>query len=274
MEKIEFIGKIISVQPRIRLYRSFDSSSHNYLGYAINMEGLLADFGNVVHPNDFEHNKELYEYFAAWEDLYDHIYEEMFSHLKLLKDDSKYRIDWSGSLSEDLDDEPVEDPLKVTFTIGVGKSAQEKFNFKVNDIIMGECLPVQDHRKESVDFYKVSKLKILLHGDQGSISEPWETIAPDLDTYRERGYRRLSVRTYDSSCSSCIWAAKEPVEITTDHWNPGRKKYRYETFCYGPLNCKLYKAGPVRIVPGRNGLSWTEDDWIYEEMTSHREPEE
>jgi len=31
--KISFKGIIISVQPRIRLMRSFDERSHNYLGY-------------------------------------------------------------------------------------------------------------------------------------------------------------------------------------------------------------------------------------------------
>jgi len=268
-KKLEFIGKIISVQPRIRLYRSFDESSHNYLGYAIKMEGLLTDFGNVAHPDEFEHNNELYEYFEGWEDFYIQIYEEMFAYLHLLKDDSEYRYPF-------IDEEPTgpeDEPEKVTFTIGIGKTAQAKFNFKVNDIISGECLPVQDPRMEPVDLYKVSKLKMLLKGEQGRTSEPWETVAPELETYRERGYRRLSARTYDSNCSSCIWAAREPVVITIDHWNPGPKKYRYETFCYGPLNCKLYKAGPVRKVPGRKGQSWTEDDWVYEEMTSHREHE-
>ena len=42
------------------------------------------------------------------------------------------------------------------------------------------------------------------------------------------------------------------VEIIADNWNPrDRKKYRYETFCYGPLNCKLYKAGANRKVEVR-----------------------
>ncbi len=39
MEKSTFKGKIISIQPRIRLTRSFDEASHTYLGYAITLEG-------------------------------------------------------------------------------------------------------------------------------------------------------------------------------------------------------------------------------------------
>jgi hypothetical protein len=65
-----------------------------------------------------------------------------------------------------------------------------------------------------------------------------------------------------------------PVEIIIDHWNPGKRKYRFETFCYGPLSCKLYAAGPVRKVPGRNGMVYEEEDWVDEEATGHREMDE
>ncbi len=41
MSKLQFNGTIISIQPRIRLTRSFDESSHSYLGYAIKIAGLI-----------------------------------------------------------------------------------------------------------------------------------------------------------------------------------------------------------------------------------------
>lgn len=41
MDKHIFIGKIISIQPRIRLLRSFDEVSHVYLGYTIILEGEI-----------------------------------------------------------------------------------------------------------------------------------------------------------------------------------------------------------------------------------------
>jgi len=40
---------------------------------------------------------------------------------------------------------------------------------------------------------------------------------------------------------------------------------RFETFCYGPKSCALYRAGPTRKVPGRKGMSWEEEDWVDEE---------
>lgn len=206
--KAIFTGQITSIQPRIRLTRSFDEASHTYLGYAIKIAGTI-------------------------------------------------------------------DNQQTKFSIGIGKAAQAKFNFKVNDIISGECLPVLDPDMEPVDYYKVSKLSKISEGEAGSTSTPWELVPPELEVYRERGHRRLAARTYEAKCNSCMWAARMSVEIIIDNWNPrGRKKYRFETFCYGPLSCKLYKAGPNRKVEGRKGMIYVEEDWVDEMMTEHREPDE
>ena len=64
------------------------------------------------------------------------------------------------------------------------------------------------------------------------------------------------------------------VEIIIDHWNPSKKRYRMETFCYGPLACTLYRAGPTRKVLGRSGMSWEEEDWVDEEAVAYRGPDE
>ena len=206
--KISFKGIIISVQPRIRLIRSFDERSHNYLGYSLFIKGWIDD-------NERE------------------------------------------------------------FSVGTGKAAQQKHQFCVGDEITGECVPIVDDRLEPVEFYKASKLKKVGHTPNNTVAPPpWETIPPDLDTYRYRGHRRLAARTYDSKCAKCIWGCRMPVEIIIDHWNPGKRKYRFETFCYGPLSCKLYAAGPVRKVPGRNGMVYEEEDWVDEEATGHREMDE
>ncbi|MCW3488814.1 hypothetical protein [Dethiobacter alkaliphilus] len=206
--KIVFRGVLKSVQPRIRLIRSFDEASHNYLGYALLFAGVIGD-------------------------------------------------------------------EQRSFSVGIGKAAQAKHLFRVGDEVSGECLPVADQRLEPVAFYKVSKLKKVGSADiAGKNPPPWEDIAPGLEKYRNRGRRRLSARTYDSKCLSCIWGCRMPVEIIVDHWNPGQREYRFETFCYGPLSCKFYKAGPTRKVPGRKGMVYEEEDWVDEEATSHREGEE
>lgn len=219
MDKSTFTATIISIQPRIRLTRSFDEASHTYLGYAIMLEGEMG--GQHVNGDEIDSAK------------------------------------------------------KTIFSIGIGKTAHAKHQFKVNDIISGECLPVPDPEMEPVEYYKVSKLKIISRGKQGSTSAPWEMIPPELEVYRERGHRRLAARTYESKCSSCMWGARMPVEIIVDNWNPrGRRKYRFETFCYGPLSCKHHKAGPNRKVEGRNKMVYVEEDWVDAQMTEHREPDQ
>jgi hypothetical protein len=71
-------------------------------------------------------------------------------------------------------------------------------------------------------------------------------------------------------CLACIWGCKMPVEMIIDQWNPSKRRYRTETFCYGPKSCHFYKAGPTRKVPGRKGMTWEEEDWVDEDATSHR----
>lgn len=204
MSKIDWQGKIISIQPRIRLLRSFDETHHNYLGYALIIDGS-AD----------EENK--------------------------------------------------------TFSIGIGHKTQEKHQFKYGDVIMGKAQEVSDSRKETVDYYKVSGLKLIERSDVNDDPPPWLIVPPDIQTYRDRGCRRLAVKTFSNKCISCIWACNMPVEITVDHWNPSKVKYRTETFCYGPKSCLLYKAGPTRKVPGRNGMVYEEEDWVDEQAVAHRD---
>lgn len=207
MDKLSFEGQIISIQPRIRLTRSFDESSHNYLGYAIIIEGAI-------------------------------------------------------------------DGDKRVFSIGIGKAAHKKHHFKKGDVISGAGALVADKKKEPVEYYKVSKLKKLTEVHVSGEGPPWETIPPELEVYRQRGRRRLAARTYDTKCLTCIWGCRMPVEIIIDHWNPGRKKYRFETFCYGPLSCIFYKPGPKRKVEGRKGMVYEEEDWVDEMAVEHRDPHE
>jgi hypothetical protein len=168
-----------------------------------------------------------------------------------------------------IDDETRE------FTIGIGTAAQAKHQFRRGNVVRGLCVPVLAKAQEAVEFYKASQLKVLDRGvaDPGT-PPPWHGVPPELPTYRERGHRRLDARTYASHCSSCIWGCKMPVEMTIDQWNPRQKRYRTETFCYGPKSCTFYRPGPTRKVPGRKGMSWEEEDWVDEQETAHRGPDE
>ena len=161
------------------------------------------------------------------------------------------------------------------FMVAVGKAAHQRYQFRAGMEISGLAAPAPDPRLETAGFYKTSGFKILKDGESAlSAGPPFLSVPPDLETYRRRGHRRLDTRTYDAKCTTCIWGCRMPVEMIIDHWNPSKKRYRFETFCYGPKSCAFYRAGPTRKVPGRKGMSYTEEDWVDEEATSHRGPDD
>ena len=207
-DKTQWTGVVTSIQPRIRLTRSFDQADHSYLGYVVRLQGTIGD-------------------------------------------DSR------------------------EFMVAIGKGAHAKHQLRIGMSVSGEGVPVADAQMETAELYKISKLKVL---DDSSIvtstPPPWLGIPPDLQVYRARGHRRLEARTYKLRCSSCIWGCRMPVAMIVDHWNPSQRRYRFETFCYGPKSCASYRAGRRRVVPGRRGMSWEEPDWIDEEATRHRGEDE
>jgi len=188
--KVKWQGQLISVQPRIRLMRSFDQRSHGYLGYVLRIRGTVG--------------------------------------------------------GEDRE-----------FTVAVGKSAHEKHQFCVGDQVAGEGVPVADPRLETAEFYKISGVRVLTRTTASSGSQPpFLGIPPPLEVYRERGHRRLAAQTYAAKCRACIWGCEMAVEMIIDQWKPSVRRYRRETFCYGPKSCPSYSSGPTRKVPGRKGMSW------------------
>lgn len=205
--KIAWSGALQSIQPRIRLMRSFDERSHSYLGYNLQIQGSLG-----------------------------------------------------GEEGQ--------------FVVAIGKAAQGTYAFRIGDQIAGHSTPVADPRLEIGSHYKTTGLALLGRPQLPPQNPPpWHAPPPALEVYRARGHRRLAKRTYDIQCRTCIWGCHMPVEMIVDPWIP-TFRYRTETFCYGPLSCPFYAAGPTRKVPGRKGMVWEEEDWVDEEATSHRSADE
>ena len=48
------------------------------------------------------------------------------------------------------------------------------------------------------------------------------------------------------------------------------KKYRFESFCYGPKSCKLYKMGKPRAVPYKDSGSSYDEGWMDDLCTENR----
>ena len=145
MAKIAITGRILAVQPRIRLLRSFDQRQHNYSGFA-----LLIESGTS----------------PSW--------------------------------------------------VGVGPAAHAKYHFCAGGIFSAEVEAIANPELETVDFYKAAKIQFKPGDPQTASPPPWSGVPPDLAIYRERGHRRLAETTYASSCRSCIWGCRMPVEITID----------------------------------------------------------
>lgn len=208
-DKIVWSGRLLGVQPRIRLLRSFDQWHHAYLGYCLFLEGSV------------------------------------------------------GMRQE-------------RFSVGVGAKAHQKHGFRAGMDVKGKAAPVQRQETEPVQMYKASGILAAATPaiDTAGEGPPWLGVPPELPAYRARGHRRLDPCTYRSACARCMWGCRMPVEITLDHWNPSKKKYRFETFCYGPKSCPAYRAGKCRTVPGRKGMVWEEEDWVDEQMTAHRGEDE
>jgi hypothetical protein len=202
-EPVPWEGRVDSVQPRIRLMRSFDERSHSYLGYVLKLTGTC-------------------------------------------------------------------DRDSRAFSVAVGPAAHAKHGFRAGDRVSGVAVPVMDNELETAEFYRASKLKVLERGAAPAGPPPWLDLAPALETYRERGHLRLDRKVYERSCTTCIWGCLMPVDMIIDHWNPTNRHSRTETFCYGPLDCPVYRAGPQRKVPGRRGMSYTEEDWVDEQDVEHR----
>ncbi len=161
------------------------------------------------------------------------------------------------------------------FLIAVGEAAHTKHRFRTGMELSGCSVPVEDPRKETAAFYKTSGLKVVKNcKDETLAGPPFLGAPPDLETYRARGHRRLDARTYDTKCATCIWGCRMPVEMIIDQWKPSKKQYRFETFCYGPKSCPFYRPGPARKVPGRKGMSYTEEDWVDDDATAHRGQDE
>jgi len=152
---------------------------------------------------------------------------------------------------------------KRRFKIAVGPKAHEKHRFRIGDRISAMGFPVPDSRKEWADFYKISGLKMIERGATPADEAPHPDggIAPPLPVYRSNGHRRLERQTWETQCTGCPWGLDMVTEIILDHWKPSKKKWRFETHCYGPKGCPRYKAGKPYRVPGRKaGMVYVDDD--------------
>jgi len=207
--KINWEGKIISIQPRTRVWRYVtDNRTHYHLGYNLFVEG-----------------------------------------------DSCY-------------------PEKH-FTVAISDKQQSKGLFRIGDVLKGTAWTKKYEEREFADFYRAGSLKLLDRAYEvfEVKAPPWIMVPPPMQTYEERGARMLSKSLWKKKCFQCIWANMANVEIQWD-FDRDIKKYRFETFCYGPKSCKFYKVGRPRSVPYKNRGLALDEGYLDELCTEGRYDDE
>lgn len=167
----------------------------------------------------------------------------------------------------------VADDEARQFSVAVSEKQQEKLRFHIGDEISGTAWTKKYVKWEYADYYRAGSLKKLSAAvtvDEDSIS-PWTGEVPELSVYDWRGCRMLDTRTYKSKCFTCKWACMANVAIEFD-WGISQK-FRFESFCYGPKNCKLYKMGKPRAVPYK-GDSSNYDEGCFDDICTENRGDE
>jgi hypothetical protein len=161
---------------------------------------------------------------------------------------------------------------KNHFTVAISEKQQLKGLFQVGDILEGTAWTKMYEEREFADYYRAGSLKVLdrANEDIKIIPPPWIMMPPPMQIYEERGARILSKRLWETKCFKCIWANMANVEIQWD-FDKDIKKYRFETFCYGPKSCKYYKMGRPRSVPYKNRGSALDDGCLDDLCTEGRD---
>lgn len=207
-QKIEFNGRIISVQPRSNVWRyKLDNRTHSLTGYNLFLSG---EVNGVV----------------------------------------------------------------CDFSVAISEKQQQKHSFYIGDEIKGTAWTKKYPKLEYADYYRAGSFKKIIAATLPDIEHvsPWTGEVPNLSIYAWRGCRMLDSRRWKSKCFTCKWACMANVAIEYN-WGVSQK-FRFESFCYGPKNCKLYSMGKPRAVPYKDCGSDYDCGWLDEICTERRREDE
>jgi len=161
------------------------------------------------------------------------------------------------------------------FIVTISEKQQLKNVFRIGDIIKGTAWTKKYENREFADYYRTGSLRLLNRENENLkiFPPPWITNPPSIKTYEERGARILSKSRWKSKCFRCVWANMSNVEIQWD-FDKDIKKYRFESFCYGPKSCKYYKMGRPPTVSYKNRVSAIDAGFLDEICTENRDEDE
>jgi len=161
-----------------------------------------------------------------------------------------------------------------SFSVAISEKQQMKYEFSIGDVIQGSAWTKLYPEREFADYYRAGALKILKKSEKVMDTQcPWTGSVPEMAVYEERGARMLSKSLWKGTCFRCYYATMSNVEIQWD-FDRDIKKYRFESFCYGPKSCKYYKPGPARSVPYKDRGPALDIGWLDDLCTQSRDWEE
>ena len=160
--------------------------------------------------------------------------------------------------------------VEKEFAVAVSEKQMIKMCFHIGDEISGTAWTKMYPKMEYADYYRVGGLKKVsesLNSREASTA-PWTDEVPELSVYAWRGCRMLDSRSWKGKCFPCKWVCMANVTIEYN-WGVSQK-FRFESFCYGPKNCKLYKMGKPRAVPYKDCGSDYDTGWLDDICTENR----
>lgn len=106
-------------------------------------------------------------------------------------------------------------------------------------IVLLTCEKTPKDATDVVEFYNVSNFSIIGGIREKSDRPPFSTEPPDIKGFQRKGYRRLDPKLLNGGgpCKVCIWGSSQ-----------GRSNIQSETYCYGPLDCEIYRPGEERFL--------------------------
>ena len=160
------------------------------------------------------------------------------------------------------------------FVVAISEKQQQKMRFHIGDEILGTAWTKMYPQLEYADFYRAGALKKIsaVEAADEESSSPWLGEVPELSVYDWRGCRMLDTRCWKGKCFTCKWACMANVAIEYN-WG-STQKFRFESFCYGPKNCKNYKMGKPRAVPDKQLGSLYDEGWLDDICTERRGEDE
>jgi hypothetical protein len=126
------------------------------------------------------------------------------------------------------------------FIVAVSDTQHTKMQFRIGDVVKGTAWPCIKAKHDIADYYRAGRFKVLSRADirPDHIGPPFTGLLPPIDTFRKRVGKV--------------------------------KRYRKETFCYGPKSCPLYDMGPPRPVQYFDEGSSMDEGWMDDLCTELR----